>query len=544
MIPDVSIVMINHNGSRWLREAVDSCLAQEEVAFELVVTDDASTDDSPAILRKYAERDPRVRPVFIAENVGISEARNLGIEAARGTYIAIFDSDDRMLPHTIGSMRAHFQKLREGTPDLVLLTTDAWLINERGVRWGRYMSREWWDRIATQEPPFWTLPSTWFFERSVPVRFFKHYRSADALYFMRRMQAIGSVGFVGEPLIEYRLRLSSVSNAKGANMVREMNATHASVQTGRLMNPLRPEEVEPPTWRQVARWRHGRNAKAYAANGHAVRSAFEASLAGIADPRVTWAKIREVHRQRHLRKQRLGLEGGIKLPTWTRWAAAVVGLALVIAVEQLSEGVTIAPLLGLSLLVALALLLRPRQLLPVALAYAVAVAAILFHRASLTPEDSLAFDRAVVRSLSFLVAAAIAVLTSALRVRLSSSVRELVQVLESVPAPILVSGPEGLIVFANDAAGRLLGRPSGELPGRDHASLLQPSGSSARADYPAMLARAGESTVDFQLAGRPDLGPLPATIRTTQLGRQRFLLTLLKPGGATLPPPANPQRRG
>ena len=91
--PLVSVVMSVFNGERFLREAVDSILAQTFGDFEFIIVNDGSTDGTTAILDSYAINDARVR-VFHQENRGAGESWNRGCNSARGKYIARMDADD------------------------------------------------------------------------------------------------------------------------------------------------------------------------------------------------------------------------------------------------------------------------------------------------------------------------------------------------------------------------------------------------------------------------------------------------------------------
>jgi glycosyltransferase involved in cell wall biosynthesis len=90
---DVSVVMSVYNGAGGLRQTLDSILAQRDVAFELVVIDDGSTDGSAAILDEYARRDARIR-VIHQENRGLTRALVMGCAEARAPYIARHDCGD------------------------------------------------------------------------------------------------------------------------------------------------------------------------------------------------------------------------------------------------------------------------------------------------------------------------------------------------------------------------------------------------------------------------------------------------------------------
>ena len=94
----VSIIIPVHNKSEYLAETVDSVLAQDYSDFEVIFIDDASSDGSAEIIKTYLN-DPKgavLRGIFISpgENAGAAEARNIGLRAANGRYIAFLDADD------------------------------------------------------------------------------------------------------------------------------------------------------------------------------------------------------------------------------------------------------------------------------------------------------------------------------------------------------------------------------------------------------------------------------------------------------------------
>lgn len=89
-----SVILPVYNGERFLAEAIDSVLAQTRPALELVAVDDGSTDASARMLADYAARDTRV-VVLTQANAGVTAARNAGIAASHGEYIAFLDQDDR-----------------------------------------------------------------------------------------------------------------------------------------------------------------------------------------------------------------------------------------------------------------------------------------------------------------------------------------------------------------------------------------------------------------------------------------------------------------
>ena len=91
--PQISIIVPVYNAERYLRQCIDSILDQTYTDFELLLINDGSRDHSGAICDDYAQKDARVR-VFHKENGGVSSARNLGLDNARGEWITFVDADD------------------------------------------------------------------------------------------------------------------------------------------------------------------------------------------------------------------------------------------------------------------------------------------------------------------------------------------------------------------------------------------------------------------------------------------------------------------
>ena len=104
--PVVSVVMANFRGAAHLEPAMASVLAQTERRLELILADDASDDDSVAIARRVAETDERVRVIACARNQGPAATRNLALDAARGDWIAVVDSDDLIHPERLARLIA------------------------------------------------------------------------------------------------------------------------------------------------------------------------------------------------------------------------------------------------------------------------------------------------------------------------------------------------------------------------------------------------------------------------------------------------------
>lgn len=112
--PLVSVILATWNRAHLLREAIDSVLAQSYRNLELIVVDDGSSDDTAAIVAGVMSFDSRVRLISLPRS-GVSAARNAGLEAALGEYVAFIDSDNTwnvdFLTDTVGTMTARKWKV-------------------------------------------------------------------------------------------------------------------------------------------------------------------------------------------------------------------------------------------------------------------------------------------------------------------------------------------------------------------------------------------------------------------------------------------------
>lgn len=133
----VSIIVPIYNSENCLQRCVDSILKQRHTNFELLLINDGSTDSSGAICDKYAKLDFRVR-VFHQENRGVSSARNLGLDNARGEWITFVDSDDYVKDGYLVNLISNVKK--DKSVDLVISYAE-YVYNDGHRREERYQSR-------------------------------------------------------------------------------------------------------------------------------------------------------------------------------------------------------------------------------------------------------------------------------------------------------------------------------------------------------------------------------------------------------------------
>ncbi len=122
--PEVTVVMPVFNAGEYLPAAIESILQQTHTNFELILVNDASTDNSANIVTSY--RDPRVITIRNERNLGPAQSRNKAIEIARGAYIALMDADDlsdrRRLASQVSFLKAN--------PGIALVATWGKVIDE------------------------------------------------------------------------------------------------------------------------------------------------------------------------------------------------------------------------------------------------------------------------------------------------------------------------------------------------------------------------------------------------------------------------------
>ncbi len=124
----VTVVIPVYNGTDYLREAIDSVLAQTFTAYELLVIDDGSTDGTWELIQSYGSR---LRGIH-KSNGGVASALNVGIQHARGQWIAWLSHDDTFLPD---KLRVQLECLAN-SPDARVCYTDYWVVDEHSEREG------------------------------------------------------------------------------------------------------------------------------------------------------------------------------------------------------------------------------------------------------------------------------------------------------------------------------------------------------------------------------------------------------------------------
>lgn len=126
--PLISCVLPTHNGSRYIDQSIQSVIEQTFTDWELIIVDDASTDDTPARIRRWAARESRVKPVFLPLNRKLPGALNEGFRHALGEYFTWTSDDNWYDPEAFGSLTS----VLNARPDVGLVYADMTVVDARG----------------------------------------------------------------------------------------------------------------------------------------------------------------------------------------------------------------------------------------------------------------------------------------------------------------------------------------------------------------------------------------------------------------------------
>jgi glycosyltransferase involved in cell wall biosynthesis len=127
--PLVSVICLCYNHARFVKEAIESVLRQTYARIEIIVVDDASTDNSVAVIQEVLRPYPEIQFLALKQNVGNCKAFNQGLALAHGVFVVDFATDDVMMPERIEKQVALFSAL---DPSYGVVFTDAEYIDERG----------------------------------------------------------------------------------------------------------------------------------------------------------------------------------------------------------------------------------------------------------------------------------------------------------------------------------------------------------------------------------------------------------------------------
>ena len=219
----ISVIMPAYNQAQYISEAIESVLFQSHKLLELIIIDDGSEDQTAEICRQYAAQDLRV--IYHRQSrQGVSAARNRALDSAKGQYIALLDSDDRMKP---GRLAKELQCLLQNE-DIGVVYTAVQLIDEQGAPLAV---------LAGESLPKENFLPYMLFRNIVPggpnalikrsaigrLRFNQYRQHAEDYEFYLHLAEQTHFYYLNEPLTEYRRHAGNVSKRMAAHRTAELD---------------------------------------------------------------------------------------------------------------------------------------------------------------------------------------------------------------------------------------------------------------------------------------------------------------------------------
>jgi len=198
----VSVILPTYNRADLIGRSIQSVLAQTYQDFELIIVDDGSTDNTEEVERTFDDR--RIRYLKYSNNRGAAAARNTGIKAARGSYIAFQDSDDEWLPTKLEKQMALFDQDKEGNLGMVLCER-LWIKGHRQVREAPRADQMNHKKLLSYLGAYVVATPQYLLKRDVTepeLAFDENLRAYEDWDFMVRISSICRLDYVKEVLIK------------------------------------------------------------------------------------------------------------------------------------------------------------------------------------------------------------------------------------------------------------------------------------------------------------------------------------------------------
>lgn len=221
MIPLVSVILPAYNAESFITETIQSILNQTYQNFELIVINDASTDNTESAVNSF--NDSRIKYFANSTNLKLIKTLNKGISLSKGKYIARIDADDICHPRRL-ELQVTFLT---NNPDIAVVGTDIYLIDKSGLVYGRGVSIE-------TRPNFikWSLqrrcclyhPSVMFNKQLVGTSLYydEKFINAEDYELWLRLTSTFKIANIHKPLVFYRIHNASISQTSNQISVRSM----------------------------------------------------------------------------------------------------------------------------------------------------------------------------------------------------------------------------------------------------------------------------------------------------------------------------------
>ncbi len=220
--PLISVIVPVYNTERFLNDCMESILQSTYTNLEIICINDASTDGSLDMLQRFAALDSRIILIDCPEHVGVSAARNLGLERMRGAYVAFVDSDDAIEPEMFERL---LDKMTRENSDVVVCGFAKFYSLRFAQKSARIVSLSCSSPIGEKE--FWEMyrypqntcvnaiwNKLYRAERFNGVRFREGIVFEDLEIQQRLLSGVGRISVLQEPLYRWRTRSGSVTHSR------------------------------------------------------------------------------------------------------------------------------------------------------------------------------------------------------------------------------------------------------------------------------------------------------------------------------------------
>ena len=220
----VSVIMGSYNHEKYIGEAIESVLNQTYRNLELIVVDDASKDNSKAIIEEYSAKDTRIRTFFHKVNMGIARTINDCLNQANGKFVCLIDSDDVWDEYKLEKQLKVLSK-NEGK----LVWSEGAIVNEKGYPTGRTVTQMLYSRRKSGDLFEELLREQFVLFQSLifETKFLNGLRRDESFKYVSDHRFIVELSrnhefvFMNEPLAKYRMHGSNVTHKDNKGWMRE-----------------------------------------------------------------------------------------------------------------------------------------------------------------------------------------------------------------------------------------------------------------------------------------------------------------------------------
>lgn len=206
----ISIITPSYNSANFIAKTIEGIINQTYSNWELLITDDCSTDNSVEIIEEYIRKDPRIKLLKLDVNSGAGICRNKSIEAAKGRYIAFCDSDDVWMPHKLEKQLQFMQEKH-----CALVYSSYMLMDEEGKENGISVCRHKLDFNQLKRDNEIGCLTAMYDTEKVGKMYMSSIRKRQDWGLWLEILAKCKVAYgIKEPLAYYRIRKGSISNKK------------------------------------------------------------------------------------------------------------------------------------------------------------------------------------------------------------------------------------------------------------------------------------------------------------------------------------------